>query len=418
VVRGIFLSFPLLFFKLHCLCNGICIVPVADLLKKSASETFDNYSSVKEAYRSLLMGDVNCKREYQILYNESVQVLQIKGDEAQIRVPHIIYFDKQEGLYTNIYWTLKKNLICLDELQVKNVNIHKIPQEVSFSQDIRQDESVVVLREPFIATDGRVFSAGTRFKMVKECVGGGSIGCYALNKNLQEVILDIPESKLNFYRDCSIKKRISDFVKLLRSWANLQSGFIPYLYSGSSYIYVYNKDDILVRGSDNTFYKDELKVYPYAGFDCSCIISRGAQICNLPYFYKDSTTLERNLDPVDNFNELSEGDIIWFQGHVVIISDIKNNLVVEARGYASGFGRVHECHLNLMFRNINSFKELLSAKRENKSLELLSRDGCLRYLIKEFKILSLRSGLYKEFKSLYNPVEKLDTSKCYKRVCF
>src|SRR3990167_7412013 len=297
----------IIFSKAQSSCEALCVVPVADLLKKSAYEIFTEINSAKEAYKSLLMGDTKCKREYQILFNELVDILQIRDEEVQIRVPHIVYFDEE-----------------------KNINI-----------------------------------------------------------------------------------RIKDFVKLLKSWANLDSGFIPYLYSGSSFIYAYHRDEILQRYSDNTFYRDELDVYPYTGFDCSCIISRATQICNLPYFYKDSITLERNLEQLNKFEELSEGDVIWFPGHVLIVSDLKNNLVIEARGYTSGYGLIHECHISKMFENINSFKELFELKTNHKKLKLLAKDGTLRYIIEEFKILSLKSGLYKEFKSLYDPVNRLDTSKCH-----
>ena len=418
----------IIFSKAQSSCEALCVVPVADLLKKSAYEIFTEINSAKEAYKSLLMGDTKCKREYQILFNELVDILQIRDEEVQIRVPHIIYFDEEKNVYTNIYWTLKKNLICLDELVVRILDLNKVPEKISFNEDIKPDKSIVVLKEPFFAPDGRGFSAGTRFKMIAKnssyiqssrvsnetrCTEG-YVSCYALSKNLQEIILEIPRDKLNFYEDKNINLRIKDFVKLLKSWANLDSGFIPYLYSGSSFIYAYHRDEILQRYSDNTFYRDELDVYPYTGFDCSCIISRATQICNLPYFYKDSITLERNLEQLNKFEELSEGDVIWFPGHVVIVSDLKNNLVIEARGYASGFGKVHECELGKLFKNINTFQDLFDARNRDEKLELLAKDGNLRYVIEEFKILSLKSGLYKEFKSLYNPVSKLDTSKCFK----
>ncbi|OGB84781.1 hypothetical protein A3F66_00800 [candidate division TM6 bacterium RIFCSPHIGHO2_12_FULL_32_22] len=403
----------LIIFKLFSVCDGLCIVPVADLLKKSAKEIFGESVDIKEAYRSLLMGDVNCKREYQILYNELVEIIQVCNEEVQIRVPHIIYFDPEQNLYTNVYWTLKENLACLFDLISANVDLNKIPEEISFNQEIIPDKSIIVLKEPIITDENLAFSAGTRFKIAFKNYDH-AVYCYFLNKNLEQKVLKIPRYKINFYEDKDIDERILDFVKLLRGWANLKFGFIPYLYSGSSFIYPYFTDTILERENDKTFYKDELEVYPYVGFDCSCIISRGAQICNLPYFYKDSITLERNLEQLTNFSDLKNSDIIWFPGHVVIVSDVENNLVLEARGYASGFGRVHECHINRMFGNINSFYELFNAKKENKKLKLLTKDGGLRYLIKDYKILSLKSGLYKEFKSLYNPVSQLDTSKCYR----
>src|SRR3990167_10357384 len=144
------------------------------------------------------MGDVNCKREYQILYNELIEIIQVCDEEVQIRVPHIIYFDSEQNLYTNVYWTLKENLACLGDLISANVDLNKIPEEISFNQEIIPDKSVAVLKEPIITDENLAFSAGTRFKIAFKNYDQ-AVYCYFLDKNLEQKVLKIPRYKINFY---------------------------------------------------------------------------------------------------------------------------------------------------------------------------------------------------------------------------
>ena len=46
---------------------------------------------------------------------------------------------------------------------------------------------------------------------------------------------------------------------------------------------------------------------------------------------------------------LEEGDLIWYNGHVMIVSDIKKNRLLRHAGYESGWGKVHEIALDKVF---------------------------------------------------------------------
>lgn len=121
------------------------------------------------------------------------------------------------------------------------------------------------------------------------------------------------------------------------------------------------------------------------------MILRGAQLCGIPYFFKNSTTLAQNLTPLQKNEDLENGDLIWFLGHVIIISDVKNNLVVEARGYEHSYGRVHEASLKTQFNNISTYEDLKKAYLEHIPLERLNLQGIVAKEIPTFKLLKLKS---------------------------
>jgi len=383
--------------------KAVVIVPVADLLKKSARELFPA-CSVEQAYAQLPLGDTFCKREYQALFNEVVDVMQEVAGEVQIRLPHIIYFDKERGCYDNSYWTLRSNVIRIDELIERGVERALVPPPISspLYKWHHAQYRVVTLTMPYTQPAGRHYSAGTRFMALVHTLHDDFIECHTIDQQCNHVVLMLPANICMWNYNTSLRERRSAFVALLKQWAHLQSGFIPYVYSGSSFIEPYYNDTCILTVStmgEPLFTRPAIQV-PAAGLDCSCLISRAAQICGLPYFYKDSTTIERNLVPVKSLEQLQEGDVIWFPGHVMLISDIKNNCIIEARGYEAGFGKVHELPLQNIFKDICTFEQLMAAYVQHRPLTLLASNGSIRYTISRYKILSLASALYGQFRAL------------------
>lgn len=405
------LSFIFLSKTMNCEQEGICRVTIADLLKQSAKKLFPD-KDVVQAYKDLSMGDTSCKREYQLLYNEHVEILYYDGLEACVRVPHIIYYDNDRSVYDNVYWTLSSNIISLDELALVGITGAYLPSKISFIYKQPLDKQTVALREPFIHGEYQ-FSAGTRFKIEENRVDCATVNCFFIDRYNVVTKVSIPKNKVNFACDCFLDARIADFILLLKQWANRDSGFIPYVYSGSSFLYTCLDEHVVYNEEDNSYHRPEMTCYPKAGFDCSCIISRASQICNLPYFYKDSMTIEKNLKTINPHLGLQAGDIIWFPGHVVIVSDLQRNLVIEARGYAAGFGKIHELPIDKMFEGIDSLASLQTAFFQQKPLRLLAADGSLRYEIPVYKLLSFKSGLYKRFAGLCKPRSCLNKARTF-----
>lgn len=118
---------------------------------------------------------------------------------------------------------------------------------------------------------------------------------------------------------------------------------------------------------------------------------RAAQTCGLPYFFQNTTTLALNLKKLDpNSNETIEiGDLIWFKGHVMIISDIKNNKIIESVGYGSGWGKVHEIELNKIFYGIDTINDLLKYYQQQKTLKRINKYKEISLKIPKFIIFKL-----------------------------
>ena len=71
---------------------------------------------------------------------------------------------------------------------------------------------------------------------------------------------------------------------------------------------------------------------PLAGFDCSGMILCAAQIAGLPYFFKNTDTLLGNLKPLRPTEELEAGDLVFYSGHVLVVSDLKEEFTYRSSG--------------------------------------------------------------------------------------
>ena len=112
----------------------------------------------------------------------------------------------------------------------------------------------------------------------------------------------------------------------------------------------------------------------------------------IPYFLKNTTTLERVLKPLTPEETLREGDLIKITGHVMVVADLENNTLIEARGYQDGYGKVHEIALPLVFKGINSYQDLLDAYYAKKTLIRLNSDGKESQIFPTFNLLRLESA--------------------------
>lgn len=72
---------------------------------------------------------------------------------------------------------------------------------------------------------------------------------------------------------------------------------------------------------------------------------------------------------------MENGDLIWTPGHVMIINNLKNNTLVEARGYSSGYGCVHKITLDKVFAEINTYDDLIKYYYANKKITFKNKEG-------------------------------------------
>ncbi len=131
----------------------------------------------------------------------------------------------------------------------------------------------------------------------------------------------------------------------------------------------------------------------------SGLVDRAAQIFSIPYYYKNSETLSRCMRPLHIDEKLEDGDLLWFGGHVMVVTDIKNNRMLEARGYASGFGMVHEAPLCKLFINCTTYEQLVERYHKHAPLHLTDSNGSLRFVAKTFALFKLKSVWDQECRS-------------------
>ena len=317
-------------------------------------------------------------RCYQLLCNEIVSVVAWQDDKVLVEVPHIYYYGScRRVLQGNSFWICKESICLLDDIHNAGLEIAKIPP---ITQDYTAyHEKVVALVYPFYdPVTQKIYSAGTRFVLAKEHKKDHFIVYIFDSRDFCFQQTKIPKDHCLLYQEKDSDQKKDDFIIILKKWAHLPGGYIPYVWGGSSFCYV------LQEGQNPPDWVAQ------CGFDCSCLISRAAQIAGLPYVFKNSTTLEQCTHPLKQGEPLQKGDIIWFEGHVMVVSDVEQNLIIEARGYGAGFGRVHEIHISKLFQNMADFADLLRAYTSKQPLWLLHADGTPRVYIKEFKIFSLK----------------------------
>lgn len=318
-------------------------------------------------------------RECQLLFNEVVEVLESKGNYILVELPSSLCYHKEHNRIEREVWIVHTSVMPLSALEKKGISAC-IPPSIyfSFTSLAHCSENIVTLTMPFDdPITKQYYSAGTRFVRTAQLDTPESYAVLVFNSQLmKEQTTWIPQSSAHLYIEKSPEELIDDFVALVQKWAHQEPEWLAYVWGGSSFVYLV----------------DSKEIHPgtiYCGYDCSGLIMRAAQIVGIPYYLRDSTTINHSLKPIDNNQMPRKGDIIWFRGHVMIISSVENNLLTQARGYGSGYGRLYEASLNTMFKGINTYADLMAAYKNHQPLQLLHRDGSESREIQEFKIFPL-----------------------------
>jgi len=369
-------------------------VPVTDLVGQPMSRLYRSkqpaamYSSIPlESIRATF----ECPRLHQALYNEIVEILEEEGEEVKIKVKNIFYVTHaNKSKKKSIFWAQKKDLICFDDLKRKNLDTSSLPPPITLTKNYN---SITTLKLPFYdKVTKQLFSAGTRFVISKDHQDKKNYTTFIFDK--KEFLFkktSIPKT-LCLNRKSNNRKRRKEFVKVAKEWANLTDGFIPYVWGGCSFVKPCKQKKIVIKHKNGIpiFNRKNYNTIPLTGLDCTGLIARIAQICNIPFFFKNTTTIDLYLPQIKEISDVQEGDIIWYPGHVMIISDIANNRIIEARTNSYGCGKVQEIVLSKAFKDIKNFKQLLDNKKNK--LYRLDMNGNIVKKIKKLKILKLISN--------------------------
>lgn len=376
--RLIFAIMPLLY-----AFSGICYeafvaVPVADLLGEPFfSNTTDKNEprhahSIKEQYQTIAIttGKNNvCARLHQALFNERVEIINEKDDQVQLLLPSAFYQTPGTTTCQNSYWALKKNFAPIQRSASKeSLDTNKlVPPAIDFNkpESVTPATNLITLKNPWYdAITDQTFSVGTRLVVTNKLKtdAGMLYGIIFYDHARKKAHKRLLPAHLCLTPATNKKMQRQRFVALLKNWATKQPS-IPYVLGGSSY------------GGNKKSTANQHALQPTTGFDCSGLILRAAQTCGIPYFFKNSYTIAHNMMEVITIDQLQNGDIIWVPGHVMIVSDIRKNLLIEARGYEHGLGKLCQTNLETVFENNKNYEDLMRAARDRTMIGRLNKGG-------------------------------------------
>lgn len=319
-------------------------------------------------------------RECQLLFNELVEVIGSQGDYLLVELPNSLCYNRKLDRIECVVWVHKNAVLPVSIVEQNAISLTSIAPAIhfSFKSLAHCSENVLTLTMPFNdPVTGQIYSAGTRFVRKAELDTDDAYAVMIIDtKSIELKISYVPITSAHLYQEKSLQELIADFVKLIQKWAHQEPRWLPYVWGGGSFVYTI----------------DEEKIHPsavFCGYDCSSLILRAAQTSGIPYCLRDSTTINKVFKPIEDASLLQDGDIIWFPGHVMIITCVEQNLLAQARGYGSGYGKLYESALNTMFQGITSYSDLMAAYQKHQPLNLLNWQGLIHKQITEFKIFSL-----------------------------
>ncbi len=383
-----------------CAEKGVTIVPVADLVGKPLY-LFHRYKKSHHIYKKIPESgsyDI-CPRIHQLLFNEIVTIVEQRTHEVKVRISNTFYIKGAKYKKYAEYWTDKRNIISFGQLRKKNIDIFTFPTPIDFTEKTmyQDNKNILTLTMPFYdPVTQQTFSVGTRFVATgKQTDKKKEVFVFNhKNETLKKMLIPI---KSCFIENGQTKKeRMHTFLKILKQWAHLSNGVIPYVLGGCSFTeskkdtfkkYASNKKD----NHSTTFTRNAHDYTTKKGLDCSGLIMRAAQACNIPYFLKNTTTIGNALASLQKNEKIHEGDLILIRGHVLVISDVSKNLAIEARGYKNGYGKVHEINIGEFFKEVNTYQDLVRAHHNQQKLSLLDKNKDVASIIEKVKILTLDS---------------------------
>jgi hypothetical protein len=391
--------------------KAVINVAVADLIGQQIT-TMRPDQSPQEAYHSIALcgGKINstysCPRLHQALYNDIVEIIKIVDDEAYIRITQTYYLTSSSTTPQSHYWTLKTNLTLLEDLRHHNITLDHLPEPINFTnknQPSLYDNNIITLIEPYYDPTLQItFSVGTRFVQTPAIIKkkNTTLEVFAINyQTHQEQRMRIPFSKCMITdNQKESHERITDYVQLLKKWAHTKHGCIPYTWGGTSFTHTIqgNFKEVMhtTNNGDYSAYEyDKDRNCQKSGFDCSGVIARATQICGIPYFCKNTTTIAQYLQPIAKEHSIVSGDLILIKGHVMIVSDVDKNLLIEARSYTHGYGKLQEIPLNHVFENIETYQDLTNAYFNKSVIKRKDKQGKVRDTFANLQLFSMASAM-------------------------
>ncbi len=374
---------------------ALVTVPVIDLISIPASKLcpektpIEYYNQIPLAATDARKDHNSCPRQHQALFHEVVEVIEEGKLEAKVKISSAYYLNLATGQRVGNFWTLKENLIPLSKLPDA---LKFLPTPINFLKpETANAPNTITLIRPW-----RNWSVGTRFLLnLTEPTSSRYHQTYCYQDG-ELVKLKVPKRAARISLALSTTELRSEFVKLVEIWtAKHRRLAIPYVWGGCSYIQ--RLPMLTTKVIDRPGCDKELNYYQVpsnlstvqTGFDCSGLVLRAAQAAGLPYFYKNTATLLHELSQISESDPVLPGDLIWIQGHVIIIIDPAAGLCVEARDYGHGYGYVQQIRLDQLFKETETIQDLKNAHLNQKSISRLDKSGQVvgTYQVKLLKLI-------------------------------
>ncbi len=371
---------------------AICCVPIADVLGGPVSaEQFDWYE--QPICADNICGA--CKRIDQLLFNEMVEVVGVcdDGKQVHIKLPGKMYETHQARTPRTDGWVARKNLLFVRDLKADRSDAKHLPPPLTLDKQDRahQLQHTITLKEPCpMPGTGTYFSVGTRFVIKQQIKNGYEVWWLNPNKENTLDVLRIPTHYcLTYNASLTTDQRRHLMIDLARNMIQ-RSGEVAYVWGGCSMIApCYDKIEYPIKKTGNLIFDRAQDSLPRNGIDCSGLICRTALMAGIYMPYKNSITMARNLREIHRVQDIKVGDVIWIPGHVMLVSSLEKNLLIEARHYLHGYGRVHEIPLAEEFAGIKTYADLIQAINQKKPIMRKDRHGNHVQKLHDIKILSL-----------------------------
>ncbi len=382
--------------------NAVIVAPVVDVSGESLSDKYDLYSKFEYAPES---GKFSCLRLHQLLFNELIRVIKETDKEVFCEFSSLFYYDDNDNI-RNTFWLPKHHIKYLDNIDKKDLKAIPKPYRLNHGSNQVYNYNILTLKAPWqdLITN-KVYSAGTRFVRAikydkKEYSDFYSV--FLLDDNLKKTVSYVSKKLAVVNYGYDINSSINLFLSVLQQFIyDNNKSIIPYLWGGCSYIDRFESNLFYLKKFHYLGYKNKAWTrfgihpnnYIKTGLECSSVILRAAQIAGLPYFAKNSQAIYNTLEPIKQTEKIENGDILWYPGHVLIVSDVDKNLIIESVGYPLYYGKLHELKLNQIFKDINNYAELLSIYLNKGSIKRLNQFGQVFKKINNFSILKFDSIL-------------------------
>ncbi len=360
---------------------AFCRTPVADLFGNIPTLTAIGQPWDEENLATIY------PRVSQLIFNEQVTVKDKRGKYSLVSIFHWFYTPRDSNHIITDYWVETESLTHLSKKEQPY-----IPSPISFKTEHLYDSSVVTLQYPYVI-DGVTYSAGTRFKRADRKIKDDTISVKIYNKKTPTAI---PESFLQHKKLTTSQEKRDLFLTLVKEWTSSSESFFPYVLGGASITHAHPNNEmftsqiIKVQEIEKFFFYRPLhnESLPQ-GIDCSHLITRAAHIAQIPLFARNTTTFLKTSPSIPKNYTLQNGDFLVWKGHCCIVADVEKNLVIEARGYASGYGKVQQLPLSKIFKNVKTYKELLKKYYKKEKLYRIDKHRNIIQEIDTFLIVQL-----------------------------